>query len=130
MEINNGNLFSAAELQAINKADDLKISPLRSDGVTFGTPTWIWEVVVDGNLYVRAYNGAQSSWYRSAIKQKAGRIHAAGMILDVVLEPVHGNVLHEKIDEAYIKKYNSSPYLSPMISQQAKMATIKILPKG
>jgi len=57
MEINNGNLFSAAELQAIDKADDLKISPLRSDGVTFGTPTWIWEVVVDGSLYVRAYNG-------------------------------------------------------------------------
>ncbi len=130
MEINNGNLFSAAELQAIDKADDLKISPLRSDGVTFGTPTWIWEVVVDGNLYVRAYNGAQSRWYQSAIKKKAGRIHAAGMIWDVALEPVHDNVLHEKIDEAYIKKYNSSPYLAPMINQRAKIATIRILPKG
>jgi len=52
------------------------------------------------------------------------------MIWDVALEPVHGNILHEKIDEAYSKKYNSSPYLAPMISQQAKMATIKILPKA
>jgi hypothetical protein len=25
--------------------------------VTPGTPTWIWSVVVDGQLYVRGYNG-------------------------------------------------------------------------
>jgi hypothetical protein len=25
--------------------------------VTYGTPTWIWSVAVDGALYVRAYNG-------------------------------------------------------------------------
>jgi len=39
--------FSALELQRINEANDLKISPLRSDGVTYGTPTWIWEVVLE-----------------------------------------------------------------------------------
>ena len=37
-----------ATLTAIDTADDLKISPLRPDAVTFGTPTWIWSVVVDG----------------------------------------------------------------------------------
>lgn len=52
--------FSAMELQRINEAVDLKISPFRSEGVTYGTPAWIWEVVIEGNLYVRAYNGTQS----------------------------------------------------------------------
>jgi hypothetical protein len=33
-----------------------------------GTPTWIWSVVVDGALYVRA-----SRWHRAAVRQKAGR---------------------------------------------------------
>jgi len=122
--------FSALALRRINEADDLKISPFRSDGVTYGTPTWIWEVVVDGNLYVRAYHGIQSRWYQSAIKQKTGRIHAAGTTWDVVFEPVNDKVLNEKIDEAYRKKYSSSPYLAPMINQQAKMATIKVIPKS
>ncbi|WP_312362382.1 DUF2255 family protein [Sphingobacterium sp.] len=122
--------FSDEELQNINKADDLKISPLRSDGITYGTPTWIWEVVVDGNLYVRAYNGSRSSWYQSAVKQKSGRIHAAGFIWDVVFEPVHDELINTKIDEAYRSKYRDSPYLSPMISEPAKAATIKIIPKS
>jgi hypothetical protein len=71
--------FSTNELKQIDKADDLKIAPFREDGKTYGTPTWIWEVVVDGQLYVRAYNGVDSRWYQSALQQKAGRIIAAGM---------------------------------------------------
>jgi hypothetical protein len=121
--------FTSADLQKINEADDLKISPLRNDGVTYGTPTWIWEVVVNGELYVRAYNGQNSQWYQSAIKQKTGRIHAAGMIKDVRFEPIEGEI-NELIDQAYREKYSKSPYLSAMINNGAKSATIKISPKG
>jgi hypothetical protein len=120
--------FSAQELQRIDEADDLKISPLRPDGVTYGTPTWIWEVVVGGKLYVRAYNGTRSGWYQSAIVQKAGRIHAAGSVWEVNFETVKEN-LNDQVDEAYRKKYGGSPYLSTMISKQAKEATIRIIPK-
>jgi hypothetical protein len=27
---------------------ELHILPLREHGVTYGTPTWIWSIVVDG----------------------------------------------------------------------------------
>lgn len=56
--------WSEDEIKAIAVSDDLHISPFRDDGVTCGTPTWIWSVVVDGDLYVRAYNGHTSRWYR------------------------------------------------------------------
>ena len=59
-----------AELKKIAAADDLHIAPFRDDGVTYGTPTWIWSVVVDDALYVRAYNGKASSWYKAAVRQK------------------------------------------------------------
>lgn len=121
--------FTTEELQRIDQADDLKISPFRADGKTYGTPTWIWEVVVDGELYVRAYSGKNGRWYQSAIQQKAGRIHAAGMIKDVIFETVANDAeLNTKIDEAYKAKYSSSPYLAPMISDRAKNATVKISP--
>jgi hypothetical protein len=96
--------FTKEELKQIDEADDLKISPFRDDGVTYGTPTWIWAVVASGDLYVRAYNGQDSRWYRAAIKQKAGRIHAAGMTKEVIFEPVEGDI-NAQIDEAYKKKY-------------------------
>jgi hypothetical protein len=119
--------FSAEDLRQIDLADDLKISPLRDDGVTYGTPTWIWEVVVNEELYVRAYNGVNSRWYKSAVKQKAGRIIAAGMRKEVQFDQVSGEI-NKAIDEAYKKKYNSSPYLSAMISSRARAATVKIIP--
>jgi hypothetical protein len=118
--------FSAEQLQQIDQADDLKIAPFREDGVTYGTPTWIWEVIVEGNLYVRAYHGTSSRWYQAALKQKAGRIHAAGMIKDVSFELVSENNLNEKIDRAYQSKYNESPYMTHMISGGARSATVKI----
>jgi hypothetical protein len=49
--------WSKEDLRKIAETDDLNISPFRDDGKTYGTPTWIWSVVVDDVLYVRAYNG-------------------------------------------------------------------------
>jgi hypothetical protein len=116
-------------LQEIAATDDLHISPLREDGKTYGTPTWIWSVVVDDALYVRAYNGQNSRWYQAAIRQKAGRIRAAGKTHDVMFEPVDGPV-NNRIDSAYRAKYKSSAYLSSMVGVRARAATVRIVPQG
>ena len=116
------------ELEGIAQTDDLHISPLREDGKTYGTLTWIWSVVVDGALYVRAYNGKRSRWYKAALRQKAGRITAAGMTKEVAFEPVDGE-LNDRIDDAYRAKYASSPYLKPMIGARARAATVKVVPR-
>jgi hypothetical protein len=119
--------WSKDELSKIAEGDDLHISPFREDGKTYGTPTWIWSVVVDDALYVRAYNGQKSRWYPAALRQKAGRITAAGMTKEVNFEQVDG--LNERIDEAYRAKYRSSSYLSPMIGTRARAATVRIIPR-
>jgi hypothetical protein len=75
--------WSKEELRRIAETDDLQISPFREDGVTYGTPTWIWSVVVDGKVYVRAFNGKNSSWYQAATKQRAGRMTAGGLTKEV-----------------------------------------------
>src|SRR5882762_10419042 len=88
------------DLRKIAEADDLHISPFREDGVTYGTPTWIWSVAVGDGLYVRAYNGQKSRWYQAATRHKAGRIIAAGMTKEVAFELVEGPI-NDLIDEAY-----------------------------
>jgi len=117
------------ELRRIAETDDLHISPFREDGVTPGTPTWIWSVAVDGDLYVRGYNGQGSRWYQAARSQKAGQITAAGATRDVLFEPVDGPI-NDRIDDAYRAKYRGSAYLAPMIGDHARSATIKIAPRG
>ncbi|CAM3067122.1 DUF2255 domain-containing protein [Paenibacillus sediminis] len=116
------------ELHKIAEADDLHISPFREDGVTYGTPTWIWSVVVGDSLYVRAYYGQNSRWYQAALRQKAGRITVAGTTKEVSFEPIDGQI-NDLIDNAYRAKYNGSPYLNSMISTRARSATVKVAPR-
>jgi hypothetical protein len=118
--------WSKDTLRRIAETDDLHIAPLREDGVTFGTPTWIWSVAIDDVLYVRGYNGQRSRWYQAAVRQKAGRIIAAGLTDEVTFEAIDGSI-NDRIDDAYRAKYRRSPYLSPMVGARARSATVKVM---
>jgi hypothetical protein len=115
------------ELRRIAETDDLHIAPFREDGITYGTPTWIWSVAVDSDLYVRAYNGQSSRWYQAALRRKSGRIIAAGLTKEVAFESVNG-AINDRIDEAYRAKYRGNPYLASMISARARSATVLVTP--
>jgi hypothetical protein len=84
---------------------------------------------VSDDLYVRAYNGRNSRWYKAALKQKAARITSARLTKEVTFEPVKA-AINDQIGEAYRKKYRRSPYLRPMISAGARAVTMKIVPRG
>ncbi|MCB0655380.1 MAG: DUF2255 family protein [Saprospiraceae bacterium] len=119
-------MLTNEEIKKFAAADDFHIAPYREDGITTGTPTWIWSVMVRDQLFVRAYHGAHSKWYQAALKQKAGKIEGAGLVKTVEFAPVTGTIL-EEIDEAYRRKYSKSPYLSSMINAQAKAATMRVI---
>ncbi|WP_420864635.1 DUF2255 family protein [Levilactobacillus spicheri] len=117
------------ELTAFAQANDLQVSPFYSDGKTYGTPTWIWSVVVEQSLYIRAWNGCQSRWYRSAIRQGAGRIFLAGDNHEVCFEPVRGRLKNRAIDQAYRVKYATSPYLRTMLQAGPRRSTLSVTPR-
>jgi hypothetical protein len=75
---------------------------------------------------VRGYNGKRSRWYEAAVVQKAGRIFAAGMTLEVRFESIEGSI-SDRIDDAYRAKYRGSPYFDPMTS--ARAATVRVSPR-
>ena len=102
--------------------------PLRDDG-TYGTPTLIWAVAVEGGLYVRAYNGRSSRWYQAALRQKAGRIIAFGQTKEVAFESAD-EALSDRIDAAYEEKYRGNPYLKAMTGVRAKSAAFRITPRA
>lgn len=121
--------WSTPDITRIAATDDLHIAPFRADGSTYGTPTWIWSVVVDGRLFVRAWNGTRSRWYQSAIAQRGGRITAAGDTFEVTFAPAD-SALEGQIDAAYRRKYDGSSYLPPMVAAGPQAATVEITPRA
>ncbi|MFJ5698700.1 DUF2255 family protein [Arthrobacter sp. NPDC093139] len=121
-------LWDPVVLKEIWESDDLHIAPFREDGATTGTPTWIWSVVVDGRLFVRAYNGRRSRWYRSAMTQHAGQITAAGPTIEVSFAPADPE-LQDDIDAAYRQKHAGDYYLGHMVGAGSRAATVEITPR-
>jgi len=120
--------WSADQLKAIAENDDLYVSPFREDGMTYGTPTQTWALVIGGNVYVRAANGQESRWYQAAVARKAGRVRVAGQYHDVVFEPA-GDDDADAIDAAYEAKYPGSPAVPIMQGAGPKSASVRISPR-
>ncbi len=121
--------WPAETIEKIAATDDLHIAPYHPDGTTTGTLTWIWSVVVDGRLFVRAWNGTRGRWYRAAVAQRAGKITAAGQEHEVEFTSINDPDLNGKIDAAYNTKYAGSPYLPPMVAAGPKAATVEVTPR-
>jgi hypothetical protein len=58
------------KIRKLVETDDLHIAPFRSDGKTYGTLTWVWSVVVDRQLYVRAYRGRRRAGFSLLASKK------------------------------------------------------------
>ena len=88
----------------------------------------MWPLVVDGDVYVRAANGQDSSWYQAAISQGAGRIHFVDEEREVTFEPAGGEV-SAALDAAYEHKYAGSSAVPIMQGEGPRSGTVRILPR-
>jgi len=116
------------DLDRIAVAEELEIAPARSDG-SLTRFTTIWVVRVGDDLYVRAYRGRTSAWFRHALQHHEGRIRAGGVERDVRFEePSDAN--SRAIDDAYRTKYSrhSASYVDPMVAPEATAATLQLVP--
>ncbi|GAK30830.1 hypothetical protein WOSG25_051020 [Weissella oryzae SG25] len=118
------------EIERFSKADDCYVSPYYQDEKTLGTPTWIWSVVVERDIYIRAWNGQNSRWFKSALSQGNGQIQIDGQKYAVNFTYIDASTeqsLIHKIDKAYKAKYQDSVYMPPMIAEGPQNATLRVI---
>ncbi|MGW5275012.1 DUF2255 family protein [Streptomyces sp. NPDC004044] len=83
-------------------------------------------VLVRGELYVRAFQGARSRWYQAAQKHGHGQIRVGALTRAVLLE-TRDTMPTAEIDAAYRNKYGRSAG-ALVASPTAYAATIRIDP--
>jgi hypothetical protein len=124
--------WTSNNLERIGAADELQLASFKKDG-TLRKPVTIWVVRVGDDLYVRAYRGRETAWFRHAQQRHEGRIGAGGVTKDVTFVDVSDNeALNNEIDAAYQSKYQrySATYADPMIAPQARATTLKPVPSA
>jgi len=131
--------WTSAELKKIEAAEELELASLRRDD-TLGKPVIIWVVRVGDDIYVRAYKGRTSPWFRGIHTCPGGRcqgtrhrghIRAGGVEKDVDFVDETIADINDKIDSAYLTKYHRYPtYVAPMATTDARAATIKLVPRS
>jgi hypothetical protein len=122
--------WTSAELGKIGAADELTLASVGRDG-TLRKPVTIWVVREGDDLYVRSGYGRSSKWFRGTRERHEGHIHAGGVDKDVTFVDA-GHEIDEQIDAAYRSKYRryDARYLKPMVSSEARAATIKLVPRS
>lgn len=122
--------WTSDELERIGKVEELEIESMRRDGSLRQAVT-IWVVRVGDGLYVRAVNGPGKGWYRGTRSRLEGRIRAGGVVKEVTFAEETDPAVHDQIDAAYHSKYRHyAQYVPPVVTAQARAATIRLLPRA
>jgi hypothetical protein len=123
-------VWTSDELSKIGAADELQLASTRRDG-TLRKPVTIWVVRHGDDLYVRSVYGRTSTWFRGVQDRHEGHIRAGGVDKDAVFIAA-GDDVNDAIDGAYRRKYRgySAAYVDPMVSSQARAATLKLVPRS
>jgi hypothetical protein len=124
--------WTPSDLERIGAVDELHLATFRQDS-TLRKPVTIWVVRVGEELYVRAYRGRETAWFRQTQRQHAGRLVAGGVTKEVTLEDASSDeTLNQEIDAAYQSKYRSysATYVDPVLAPQARATTLKLVPSA
>jgi hypothetical protein len=122
--------WTSDELTRIGTAEELEIASLRRDG-TLRKPVTIWVIHVGDDLYVRAVNGRAGAWFRGTQVRHEGRVWAGGVEKDVTFVEETDPNLNDQIDAAYRAKYRRyAQYVPPVLTPEARAATIKLIPRS
>jgi len=117
--------WTEAELDAIDRADELRVAGERADG-SLRKLVVVWQVRVGDDVYIRSVRGPSGGWYRGVRDQDRGRIESGGVTKDVAFERDSSH--DAEIDAAYRAKYGRGSSVDAITTPTAKETTLRVSP--
>lgn len=119
--------WTKEEIAAFDQAQTLQNRPLNPDQQTFEEDNPVWEVTVDGKLFIRGAKGVNDTkWYQAGVKN-GGQIGVNGQNYQVKYIPVTDQATIGKVTAAYQSKYNGQYPIDLMVSDNVAAATVELV---
>jgi hypothetical protein len=93
----------------------------------------IWFVVVEDRVFVRSWSVKPGGWYRTFLNDPRGAIQVGDHELRVHAVPVKNERLRSAVDQAYLRKYNTTgaiEYARDLAGPKSRATTMELLPDG
>ncbi|MFI5589930.1 DUF2255 family protein [Amycolatopsis sp. NPDC051758] len=124
-------LWSSAELELLDAAQELEIGVRRADG-TLRRAVPIWVVCAGSRVYVRTWHRRDTGWFGQALRTRRAHVRVEGLEADVAVEDVGEGSPGQRaaVDAAYRVKYGGfgDAGVGNMVSASAAAATLQLVP--
>jgi hypothetical protein len=115
------------DLRQLAEVEEISIGFTRPDGSTGSTPVWV--VHAGEAIFVRSIRGRGGGWYRRLRANPDGEVGDGAHIHPVRARPVQDAGTVEAVTGAYAAKYGDSPYVGPLLTEEAADATLRLEPR-
>ncbi|MFH8251480.1 DUF2255 family protein [Microbacterium sp. B2969] len=119
--------WTAAELGDLAAAYQMRVAGRRADG-SWRTLVIVWQVVVEGVLYVRSVKGPEGEWYKGVARHFEGFVDWNGRARPVTY--TRDGSRDAEVDAAYFAKYGNGSPSRAITSAAAKQTTLRVDPVG
>ena len=120
--------MAESDLRHAGDVEEVTIGFRRPDGSTGSTPVWI--VRSGDDVYVRSMYGQRGGWYRRLRANPDGTLADDAHTHAVRAEPVADDAKQREVTRAYERKYGRSPYVQPLLTDEAIGATLRLGPRA
>jgi hypothetical protein len=119
--------FSRADLDLIDRTEEVEIETASPDGATHRTIIW---AVVDGDdVFIRSYNGANARWWREATADPDVALWVDGRRLTATASLAADPESIARTSAGLERKYASDPATPRMVRDEVLPLTLRLDPK-
>ena len=116
--------YSEAELDLIDRTEEVEIETNGADGAVHRTI--IWAVVDDGDVFVRSYRGPNARWYREALAHESVALHVDGVRLPMTAVLASDANSIERTSAGILRKYAGDPAAKAMVAPELLDLTLRL----
>jgi hypothetical protein len=115
------------DLRQLAEVEEISIGVTRPDGSTGSTPMWV--VQAGKEIFVRSIRGRRGGWYRRLRANPDGEVGDGAHTYPVRARPVEDAATVGAVTGADAAKYGDSPYVQPLMTEEAADATLQLEPR-
>jgi hypothetical protein len=116
--------FDRATLDLLRKAAEVRIHA----GKQSARGVVIWAVVVGDDVFIRSVQGPKGKWYQSAVANGQATLEADHRTISARAVPVGDAATIAAVSDAYLAKYEPSPWAKAMVQDEVLPTTLRLEP--